>query len=73
MKNFNFNRKGFPMKRQKLPPDWEHINLCYLANLGYQVQGTRKYKSLARKPEFYCKVCGRAASESENLCRAEHL
>ena len=61
------------MKRPKLPQDWEQMNMCYLGNMGYQAQGSRKYRSLVRKPEFFCKSCGRAASHEENLCVPEKL
>ena len=61
------------MKRLKLPSDWHEMNLCYLGNLGYQAQGTRKYRSLASKPEFFCKSCGRAATNEQNLCDPQKL
>lgn len=49
------------------------MNLCYLGNLGYQAQATRKYRKLAKKPQFFCKSCGRAATNSENLCSPEEI
>jgi hypothetical protein len=54
--------------KPKMPHDWHEIHLCYLANLGYQMQNTKEYKSLVREPKFMCKHCGRAAADKKNLC-----
>jgi hypothetical protein len=52
-----------------MPHDGHEMHLCYLANLGYQTQGTKEYKALVRDGRFMCQVCGRVAAEKKNLCR----
>ena len=55
-------------KKPKTPQDWREMHLCYLADLGYRLQNTRKYKTLVRKPKSVCKNCGRVAEDRQNLC-----
>lgn len=59
--------------KPKMPHDWHEIHLCYLANLGYQMQNTAGYKSLVLEPEFICKPCGRVAADKKNLCNPVKL
>ena len=54
--------------KPSMPHDWHEIHLCYLANLGYQIQNTAGYKGLVREPKFMCKHCGRVAADKKNLC-----
>lgn len=54
--------------KPRMPHDWHEIHLCYLANLGYQAQKTKEYKSLVRQAGFVCKHCGRVAADKKNLC-----
>jgi len=59
--------------KSKMPNEACGIHLCYLANLGYQVQDTSEYRSLVRGAKYVCANCGRAAAEKENLCRPKKL
>ncbi len=60
-------------KKPKMPHDCHEIHLCYLANLGYQLQNTTDYKSLVRDAKFLCKHCGRVAADKQNLCNPVKL
>jgi hypothetical protein len=59
--------------KPKMPHDGHEMHLCYLANLGYQMQGTNEYNKLVRGAKYVCKACGRAAAEKINLCRPTKL
>ncbi len=61
------------MAKPKMPHDGHEIHLCYLANLGYQLQNTKEYRQLVRDGKFCCEACGRVASEKKNLCRPVEL
>ena len=65
--------KVFEHENSKIPQDAENMNLCYLGNDGYQVQGTKKYRELISHPDFVCKNCGRAAHEAKNLCSPDRI
>jgi hypothetical protein len=56
-------------RRRKLPHDAHDMNLCYLANDGYQCQDTNEYRRLVKNPRYICRLCGRAARDRKNLCR----
>lgn len=60
-------------RKRKLPHDADCINLCYLANDGYQCQDTKEYRKLVKDPRYVCRICGRAAHDRKNLCRPEPL
>jgi hypothetical protein len=49
------------------------MHLCYLANLGYQVQDTSGYRELVKGAKYVCANCGRAAAEKVNLCKPKKL
>jgi hypothetical protein len=59
--------------KPKMPHDGHEMHLCYLANLGYQLQGTKDYKKLVQGARYICKSCGRAAADKINLCRLAKL
>lgn len=56
-------------RKRKLPHDADDMNLCYLANDGYQCQDTKAYRELVKDPRYICRLCGRAAHDAKNLCR----
>lgn len=60
-------------KKPNIPHEWHEIYLCYLANLGYQIQNTKEYKSLVHDAKFLCKHCGRIAADEQNLCKPVKL
>jgi len=69
-------------KKVKMPHPGHEEHLCYLENLGdlrspelleMGVDWKEKFKKLVRKPEFFCKKCGRAATYRINLCEPEKL
>lgn len=59
--------------KHKMPHDGHEMHLCYLANLGYQLQDTEDYKKLVRGAQYICDGCGRVAAEKINLCRPKKL
>ena len=61
------------METAKLPYDWPDIHLCYLANLGYELQNTEEYKSLVCESKYMCKHCGRVGIGKINMCQPVKL
>ena len=61
------------MEEPKMPHPGHERHLCFLANLGYQVQYTEAYHALVSDGKFVCKACGRVAAQEDNLCRPEKL
>ncbi|MHC4477693.1 MAG: hypothetical protein ACYTEL_18765 [Planctomycetota bacterium] len=63
------------MAKDKIPeePQMPHPgherHLCFLANLGYQMQYTKAYKALVRDGKFVCNGCGRIAADRQSLCK----
>ncbi len=55
--------------KPEMPHPGHEKHLCFLANLGYQMQYSKDYKALVRAGKFVCNKCGRVAAEKENLCR----
>jgi hypothetical protein len=63
----------FKIFKPKMPHEGHEMHLCYLANLGYQMQDTEDYRQLVRDAKYVCKVCGRAAADKMNLCQPKKL
>ncbi|MBN1788774.1 MAG: hypothetical protein JW806_10340 [Sedimentisphaerales bacterium] len=59
--------------KPKMPHALHEIHLCYLANLDYQTQKPKQYKSLVADPRYVCKQCGRVAADKRNLCKPVKL
>lgn len=59
--------------KTKMPHEGHEMHLCYLANLGYNVQDTKGYRRLVRGAKYVCAICGRAAKEKVNLCRPKKI
>ncbi len=69
-------------KKVKMPHPGHEEHLCYLENIGFLksqellemgVDRKEEFKTLVRKPKFFCRKCGRAAAYSVNLCEPEKL
>jgi len=61
------------MAKAAMPHPGHDKHLCYLNNLGFQISNPDDYKSLVTDGKFMCKVCGRVAADSKNLCKPENL
>ena len=57
----------------KMPHVGHDRHLCYLQNVGFQLQNPEEYKALVRNGKFVCSACGRVAAKKKNLCRPEDL
>jgi len=69
-------------QKVKMPHPGHEGHLCYLENIGYLrsqelleigVDRKEEFKRLVRRPKFFCRKCGRAASSEGNLCEPEKL
>jgi len=61
------------MVKTKMPHTGHGKHLCYLNNLGFQVQNPKEYKALVKDPKFMCRNCGRVAADKSSLCVPEQL
>ena len=61
------------MAKPKMPHTGHQQHLCYLTNLNYQIANPDEYKKLVTNPKYVCKLCGRTAAESDNLCKPVKL
>jgi hypothetical protein len=48
-------------------------HLCFLRNIGLQKRNLDEYKNLIRGAKYFCKDCGLAAANAENLCFPEEI
>ena len=61
------------MAKPKMPHVGHDKHLCYLNNLGYQASNANEYRELVRDGKFFCKACGRVATNKKNLCKPVKL
>jgi hypothetical protein len=61
------------MAHADMPHPGHDKHLCYLNNLRFQVENQEAYKALIKNAEFFCQNCGRAATDSKNLCKPVKL
>lgn len=61
------------MAKDKMPHPGHDKHLCYLNNIGAQLSNPEDYKALVKDAQYMCKVCGRAATNSKNLCKPVKL
>lgn len=57
----------------KMPHTGHGKHLCYLNNLGFQVNYPKEYKDLVKNPKYMCRNCGRVAANKNSLCLPEEL
>ena len=65
--------EGVKMAEKKMPHAQHGNHLCYLQNLGFQLQNPKEYKALVRNGKNVCNLCGRVAANKKNLCRGVKL
>ncbi len=61
------------MAKTQMPHPGHDKHLCYLNNLGFQINNPKEYKALIKNGEYFCKVCGRVAAKEKNLCKPVKL
>jgi hypothetical protein len=47
--------------------------LCKLVKDGFHKEHSKKYKALLKGAKYMCKRCGRAAADSDSLCKPAKL
>ncbi len=61
------------MAKEKMPHPGHNKHLCYLNNIGMQLSNPAEYRELVKEAAYMCKVCGRVAAKSANLCKPVKL
>ena len=61
------------MAKARMPHAGHDKHLCYLINIGFQGSNPKDYKAMVRDGKFMCKMCGRVAYASKNLCKPVKL
>ena len=56
------------MAKAQMPHPGHNKHLCYLNNIGFQLNNPKEYKVLVNNGKFLCKVCGRVAANQKNIC-----
>jgi|GEM_PF-125700 len=56
-----------------MPHAGHEQHLCFLRNIGLQKRNLDEYKDLIRGAKYFCKDCGLAAANAENLCFPEEI
>lgn len=61
------------MEEVKMPHQGDERHLCYLAHMGFLTENLELYKDMVKKPEYFCRNCGRSANNPKFLCNPEKL